>query len=165
MAVISTVFVTVTALLITVNAADVLPAATVTDAGTVAAAVFELIRFTFVPPDGALVASVTIPVELFMPPITVVGRSVTLMPSTTKVVAVVAVPPGLTIVMTPVVALGGTTAVIVLSLTTLKEADAPLNSTDVMPVKCFPVTVTVVPAGPFFGVKSVMVGAAIPTIT
>jgi hypothetical protein len=57
---------------VTVNVAEVLPAATVTLAGTVAAAVLLLERVTTAPPVGAAPLSVTVPVELF-PPTTVVG--------------------------------------------------------------------------------------------
>ncbi len=47
----------------TEKVADLLPAGTSTDPGTVAAAVFELERVTDAPPDGAATASVTVPVE------------------------------------------------------------------------------------------------------
>jgi len=53
----------------------VAPAATVTDAGTVAFAEFEL-RVTDVPPVGAAPLRVTVPVEL-VPPKTDVGETVT----------------------------------------------------------------------------------------
>lgn len=59
-----------------VNVADVAPPATVTEAGTVAFALPEL-RFTDVPPVGAIPVSVTVPVD-DMPPITEVGETVTL---------------------------------------------------------------------------------------
>ena len=51
--------------------ADVLPAGTVTDAGTVAT-VKLLARLTFNPPVGAVEVSVTVPV-VEIPPTTVVG--------------------------------------------------------------------------------------------
>ena len=57
---------------VTVNVAEVLPAGTVTLAGTVAAAVLLLESVTTAPPVGAAPFSVTVPVELF-PPTTVVG--------------------------------------------------------------------------------------------
>jgi hypothetical protein len=53
----------------------VAPAGTVTDAGTVAAAVFELDRETATPPVGAAPEIVTVPVAL-VPPVTAVGLSV-----------------------------------------------------------------------------------------
>jgi hypothetical protein len=59
-----------------VNVADVAPPATVTEAGTVAFALPEL-RFTDVPPVGAMPVSVTVPVD-DMPPITEVGETVKL---------------------------------------------------------------------------------------
>ena len=58
-----------------VKLAEVAPAGTVTDAGTVAAA-FELFSVTTAPFIGAARSSVTVPVELF-PPTTLVGASVT----------------------------------------------------------------------------------------
>ena len=57
------------------NDVDVLPAVTVTVAGTVAA--LPAVRVTVVPPLGAGSLSVTVPVEL-LPPKTVVGDSETL---------------------------------------------------------------------------------------
>jgi hypothetical protein len=55
-----------------VNEADVEPGGTVTLAGTVAAAVFELTRYTSSPPAGAAALIVTVPVE-GVPATTVVG--------------------------------------------------------------------------------------------
>jgi hypothetical protein len=55
-----------------VNVADVLPAETVTLAGTDATAGLALARVTAMPPVGALPLSVTVPVEL-APPVTVAG--------------------------------------------------------------------------------------------
>jgi hypothetical protein len=65
----------VTAVVETVNVAEVAPAAILTEAGTVAADVFELVRVTTAPPDGAADESVTVPV-LDKPPTTEVGESV-----------------------------------------------------------------------------------------
>jgi hypothetical protein len=58
-----------------VKVADVLPAGTVTLAGSVAAGL-PLDRVTTAPPVGAGALSVTVPVEL-APPITVIGFRVT----------------------------------------------------------------------------------------
>jgi hypothetical protein len=58
-----------------VNVAVVFPAATVTDAGTVAE-VPLLARETLAPPEGAALVSVTVPLE-DVPPVTLVGLSVT----------------------------------------------------------------------------------------
>jgi hypothetical protein len=66
----------VTARVVTVNAALVLPAATVTDEGTVAADVLLLLSVTIVPPVGAAPLRVTVPVEL-APPVTDVGLRLT----------------------------------------------------------------------------------------
>ena len=63
-----------TVLVLTVNIALVAPAATVTLAGTLAAAVLLLDRVTCAPPVGAGPLSVTVPVDEF-PPITLVGFS------------------------------------------------------------------------------------------
>ena len=66
----------VTPLLLTVNVALVAPAATVTLEGTVAAAVLLLESATCAPPAGAAPLNVTVPVEDCVPPITLVGLSV-----------------------------------------------------------------------------------------
>ena len=63
-------------MLVTAKVALVAPAATVTDAGTVAAAVLLLVRVTTAPPAGALPFSVTVAV-LFAAPVTVAGFSET----------------------------------------------------------------------------------------
>ena len=65
-----------TALVLTVNVALVAPATTVTLEGTVAAAVLLLESATAAPPAGAAPLSVTVPVEDCVPPITLVGLSV-----------------------------------------------------------------------------------------
>ena len=54
----------------------VAPPATVTLAGTVAAAVLLLVRDTSAPPDGALLESVIVPCALD-PPVTLVGLTLT----------------------------------------------------------------------------------------
>jgi hypothetical protein len=64
----------VTALVLAANVALLAPAATVTLAGTVAAAVLSLIRETAAPPLGAGPLSVTVPVE-GDPPVTLIGLS------------------------------------------------------------------------------------------
>src|SRR5262249_56109958 len=57
---------------VTVKVADMLPADTVTLAGTLAAAVLLLVRLTETPPVGAAAVSLTVPVEL-LPATTLVG--------------------------------------------------------------------------------------------
>ena len=64
----------VTLLVVTVNVALLAPAATVTLAGTVAAAVLSLERETAAPPLGAGPLRVTVPAE-GDPPITLIGLS------------------------------------------------------------------------------------------
>ena len=66
----------VTLLVLTVNVALLAPAATVTLAGTVAVDVPLLDRETAAPPPGAGPLSVTVPVEVCPPPVTLVGFSV-----------------------------------------------------------------------------------------
>lgn len=60
---------------VTVNVANVEPAAIVTEVGTVAVEVLELARKTGTPPVGAAAEIVTVPVTL-LPPTTVAGASV-----------------------------------------------------------------------------------------
>jgi len=66
----------VTALVLTVNVALLAPAATVTLAGTVAVDMLLLERETAAPPVSAGPLSVTVPVEVCTPPVTLVGFSV-----------------------------------------------------------------------------------------
>jgi hypothetical protein len=63
-----------TVCVVTVNVRLVVPAATVTLAGTVAADVLLLESVTTAPPDGAAPVSVTVPCDVF-PPVTLVGLS------------------------------------------------------------------------------------------
>ena len=60
---------------VTVKVAEVCPWATTTDAGTVAADVVPLVSVTVRPPAGAGAPIVTVPVELAIPPTTVLGLS------------------------------------------------------------------------------------------
>src|SRR5512145_448148 len=72
-----------------------------------------------------------------------------------------AVPPGVVIVMGPVVAPSGTVAVMVdVTTTKLKAASIPLNFTFVALVKSVPVIVTTVPTGPLDGEKFVITGGS-----
>ena len=83
---------------------------------------------------------------------------------TVKVPALVATPPGVVILMLPVVVPAAGVAVMLVALTTVYEAAAvPLKETAVAPVKLVPVKVTRgrLPAQPDVGVKLVIVGGAI----
>src|SRR3989440_11813824 len=84
---------------------------------------------------------------------------------TVKLVALVAVPPGVVTLIGPVVAPLGTVAVICVSEFTAKEAAAPLNATAVAPVKCEPLIVTPAPTGPLAGLNELIIGAEGATVT
>ena len=83
--------------------------------------------------------------------------------TTVKFVLLVAVPPGVVTVIGPVVAPGGTVAVICDRFLTLYVAVVPLNVTAVAPVKFALEIVTVVPTPPLMGEKPMMVGAVSAT--
>lgn len=83
---------------------------------------------------------------------------------TTKSFALVPVPTPLVIVIFPVVAPAGTTAVIWVSELSVKVAFVPLNFTVTVPVKSSPVMTTEVPTGPSAGVKDTIVGAHCVTV-
>ena len=78
----------VTATVVAVKVAVVLPAATVTVAGTLAEAL-PLVSETTAPPVGAGLFSVTVPVEL-LPPTTLVGFTLTALSFATGVMVSVA---------------------------------------------------------------------------
>jgi len=73
-------------------------------------------------------------------------------------VALVSVPPGVTTLILPVVALFGTVVVIRVSEFTVKVAAVLWILTEVAPVKFVPVTTTTVPTGPLVGLKLEIVG-------
>jgi hypothetical protein len=82
-------------------------------------------------------------------------------PTTTKSVALVAVPMVFVTLILPVVAPVGTVAVIdVAEFTVTEVAVVVLNLTAVVPQNLVPVMVTLVPMGPAVGVNEVIVGAA-----
>ena len=80
---------------------------------------------------------------------------------TTKLLPLVAVPPGFVTEISPVVAPAGTVAVIFVAELTTKVALVPLKVTTVTPVRLFPLIVTLVPTGPLLGEKFEIEGAAV----
>src|SRR5437660_685683 len=80
---------------------------------------------------------------------------------TVKLATLLAVPPGVVAAIGPVAAAEGAVAVIWVEELTAKVALAPLNVTEVAPVRFVPVITTLVPAGPLLGEKPAIVGAAI----
>src|SRR5438093_1494124 len=83
---------------------------------------------------------------------------------TVKLVALVAVPPGVVTLIGPVVAPLGTVADIVVAELTEKFALVPLKVTAVAPAKFVPVIVTPLPTEPLVGLKLVIVGALATTV-
>jgi hypothetical protein len=84
---------------------------------------------------------------------------------TRNLVLLKAVPPGVVTAIRPVAAPAGTVAVILVSVSTVNDADVPANLTAVAPVKCVPRIVTVVPTGPLVGENDEIVGfAAVVTV-
>jgi hypothetical protein len=79
---------------------------------------------------------------------------------TLKPAALVAVPLGAITLMCPLVAPGGTVAVIDVDEFTVKLAEAPANWTAVAPEKFVPVIVTIAPTLPLVGANAVIVGGA-----
>jgi hypothetical protein len=77
--------------------------------------------------------------------------------TTVKLLALVAVPPGVVTAIGPVVAPAGTVAVIWVEELTVKLALVPLNLTEVAPARLVPAITTLVPTGPLVGLKLVIV--------
>lgn len=84
--------------------------------------------------------------------------------TTTKLLALLAVPPFVVTEIAPVVAPLGTMAVICDAFAVKLVAATPLNATAVAPARFVPLIVTDVPAPPLAGEKLVIVGAA-PIVT
>ena len=85
-------------------------------------------------------------------------------PFTVNFVPLVSVPEGVVTDIFPVVAPGGTVAVIFVSELTVNVVVVPLNFTAVAPENPAPLIVTEVPTGPLFGENEVIVGPA-PLVT
>ena len=77
---------------------------------------------------------------------------------TVKFVTLFVVPDAFTIVITPVLALAGTIAVICVLLSMVNDALTLLNFTNVLEKKFEPVMTTVWPMGPLVGANELMVG-------
>ena len=77
---------------------------------------------------------------------------------TVKLLALVAVPPGVVTVMVPVVAVVGTAVVICVLEFTVKVALTPLNFTVEAELKFVPVIMTLVFVSPLVGLKLLMTG-------
>jgi hypothetical protein len=82
-----------------------------------------------------------------------------------KLVALVTVPAGVVTAAGPVVAFGGTVAVICALVLTVKAAGAPLNLTEVAPVNAAPMIVTLVPGVPLVGDNAVICATLSATCT
>jgi hypothetical protein len=123
-------------------------------------------KVAVVPLNFTLVAPVKfVPVIVTLVPTTpLVGERLVIVGAATvtvKLLAELAVPPGVTIVTFPVTAPVGTVAVAEVVLLTEKVVAAmPPIVTEVAPFKCVPVTVTEVPTTPLVGEKLVIVGLA-----
>jgi len=83
---------------------------------------------------------------------------------TVKSAALVAVPADVATAMRPLLAPAGTAVVIFTAETTVKLASAPLNATDVAPVKLAPLIATLVPVVAADGVKLVILGATVNAV-
>lgn len=78
--------------------------------------------------------------------------------ATVKVLEPVTLPPAVVTLMTPVVALAGTSAVIWVLESSVEMVIVPLNLTDVAPKKPLPVKMTLWPGAPIEGVNAVSFG-------
>ena len=135
--------------------------------GTVATEVSLLVRATVVAlVSTALSVTVSVPVLPYTTGsvagcrLAMVGAGITV-----KEAALVPVPAKVVTVIAPVVAVGGTTAVRVVAVSTVKVARTPLNRTVCTFTKLVPVRVTEVPGWPLVGVNPVTVGIGRATST
>ena len=113
------------------------------------------LNFTADAPEKLVPVRVTI-----VPTPLIVGVKLDIVGARVKLVALVAVPPGVVTLILPVVAPAGTVTVMLVALITVKlVAAVALNFTADASVKLVPVRVTMVPMPPRAGVKLDMVGA------
>ncbi len=135
----------------------------VAPAGTVAVILIGVLTVTVV---AAVPLNVTVdapvklaPLIVTLVPITpLAGVKLVIRGATVKLVALVAVPPGVVTAIGPVVALPGTVIVICVPELTVKGAVRPLSLTEVAPLKFVPVMVTVTPTPPLPGEKLLIAG-------
>ena len=110
----------------------------------------------------AVAPSNPVPVTTTLTPTApLVGAKLTRFGLTVKVPPLVVEPVGVVTPIFPEVAPAGTIAVILIGLTTVKEAVFPLNFTEVVPVKLAPLMVTLAPITPLVGKKLAMRGATV----
>ncbi len=93
-----------------------------------------------------------------------VGVKLVIVGATVKLLALVAVPPGVVTAIGPVVAPEGTVAWIVVGEVTAKVALFVLKVTELASLKFVPLICTLVPTGPLGGVKPLMVGGLADTV-
>jgi hypothetical protein len=119
--------------------------------------------------DEALVpfrATAVVPVKFVPVRVTVAptapldGEKFVIAGSTVKLLGLVAVPPAVTTVQVPLVAVAGTVAVICVAELTVYAAVVPFSFTDVAPVRFVPAIVTLAPPVPLLGLTFVIVGVA-----
>jgi hypothetical protein len=134
-------------------------------AGTIAVTrIDELtVKLALVPLNLTDVAPVS-PVPLIttlIPTGPLVGLKLSIVGTTVKVPALVAVPPPVITEIFPVAASTGTVAVIWVDELTVKGAPVPLNLTAIAPVSAVPVITTLVRMIPLVGLKLVTVGETV----
>jgi len=114
------------------------------------------LNFTAVAPVKLVPLIVTL-----IPTAPLVGVKLAIAGTIVKLLALVVVPAPVVTLSGPVVAPAGAVARIDVADVTVKFAVVPLNFTAVAPVKFAPLIVTLVPTGPFVGVKLAIVGAIV----
>jgi hypothetical protein len=91
----------------------------------------------------------------------VAGENPVMFGRTVNVLELVAVPTGVVTPIRPLVAPGGTVAVMRVGLSSVNEAASPLSVTEIAPVKLAPLTTTFDPMTPLVGLMPVIRGATV----